>query len=146
MMRRVLTAAVALGLVVGTLGSAEAKPSARSERTVQGSYGPYPAPVTACNDVFGPWACMIVTARPTERFVKVKVADTHGLPVYFSLFSPGTGFHAGFCGETKMPVALGDTRYLEIEVGVSRGVAQTVCPASSVKTTGTIRVTLSNQR
>jgi hypothetical protein len=142
-MRRLLTAAVVLGLVLGGVGSAEAKPAVRSTRTIYGSYRPYPSPVTGCNDPLGSWACMIVRARPTERFVTVKVTDTHGLPVYFSILNPGTGFFAGFCGETG-PLSLDEIRYMEIEVGVSRMVVQTDCPASSVKTTGTIKVTLSS--
>ena len=146
MMRRLFTAAVALGLVVGVVGSVEAKPTARSERTIYGSYGPYPAPVTGCNEPLGPWACMIVQAHPSEQFVTVRVTDAHGLPVYFSVLNPGTGFFAGFCGDTGLPLPLDEIRYMEIEVGVSRGVAQTDCPASSVKTTGTIQVTLTNQR
>lgn len=145
MMKRLLTATVALGLVVGGVGSAEAEPT-RSERTIHASYGPYPAPVTGCNEPLGPWACMIVRAHPTEQFVTVKVTDTHGLPVYFSVLDPGTGFFAGFCGETGMPLSLNESRYMEIEVGVSRAVIQTDCPASSVKTMGTIEVTLSDQR
>lgn len=143
--RILLTAAVALGLVVGGVGSAEAEPT-RSERTIYGSYGPNPAPVTGCNEPLGPWACMIVHADPTEQFVTVKVNDTHGLPVYFSVFNPHTGFFADFCGETPMPLSLDALRYMEIEVGVSRWFLQTACPVSSVKTTGTITVTLSDQR
>lgn len=142
---RLLTAVVALGLMVGAAGSAEAKP-ARSVRTIHATYGPYPAPVTGCNEPLGPWACLIVQARPSERFVTIKVTDTHGLPVYFSVFNPATGFVAGFCGETGKPLSLDKRRYMEIEVGVSRGVVQTTCPGSSVKTTGTIKVRLSNQR
>ena len=146
-MRRLLTAAVVLGLVFGAAGSAEAKPpAARSVRTIHGSYGPYPSPVTGCNEPLGSWACLIVDARPSERFVTVKVTDTHGLPVYFTMFNPGTGFFADFCGETPWPLSLDRLRSMEIEVGVSRWVAQTKCPASSVKTTGTIKVTLSNRR
>lgn len=145
-MKRLLVMLITMAMTVSAVATAEAKQPQRSERTIQGSYGPYPAPVTGCNEVLGSWACMIVKTRPTERFVTVKVTDTHGLPVYFSIFSPGTRFRAEFCGATKKPVALGHSRDLEIEVGVSRWVAQTGCPARSVKTTGTIRVTLSNQR
>jgi hypothetical protein len=146
MRRRLLTAAIALGLVAGGVRSAEAKPPARTERTIHGSYAAYPAPATGCNDPLGSWACMIVRARPTERFVSVKVTDTHGLPVYFSVYNPGTGFFADFCGETETPLLVDRIRYMEIEVGVSRWAVQTHCPASSVKTTGTIKVTLSDQR
>lgn len=145
-MKRLLIMFLAAGVSLGGISTAEATKPSRTERTLHGSYGPYPAPVTACNDVLGSWACMIVRARPTERFVDVELTDTHGLPVYFSLFDPRTGFHAEFCGETGMPIALGRARYLEIEVGVSRWAVQTACPASSVKSTGKIRVTLSNSR
>lgn len=145
-MKRLVVMLITMAMTVSAVTAAEAKQPQRTQRTVQGSYGPYPAPVTGCNEVLGSWACMIVKTRPAERFITVKVTDTHGLPVYFSIFSPATGFRAEFCGETKKPVALGHSRHLEIEVGVSRWVAQSGCPARSVKTAGTIRVTLSNQR
>ena len=140
--RRLLTAIVALGLVVSATGSARA--DAQSYRTIYGRYRPYPAPATGCNKVLGSWACMIVQPLPTEQFVRVKVTDAHGLPVYFFVYNPHTGYAADFCGKTKMPLPLDQLRYMEIEVGVSRWVAQTKCPASAVKTRGTIRVTLSN--
>lgn len=148
-LRSILSVGVlALALVtvdVGLLATAGAdEPDHKKvQRTVTGSYTAYPAPVTGCNAPLGPWACMIVPTRPTERFVTVKVTDTHGLPVYFTVFRGGQ--MTGFCGETKTPFAFGGGT-LEIEVGVSRWVVQTDCPVSSVKTTGTIKVTLSNMR
>jgi hypothetical protein len=145
-MKRLLIATVAVVLVVGAPRSVEAKTPERSERTIHGSYGPYPAPVTGCNEPLGSWACLIVRARPTEQFVTVKVTDAHGLPVYFTVFNPDTGVLADFCGETRTPLSLDQLRYMEIEVGVSRWVVQTTCPASSVKTTGTIKVALSDHR
>ena len=133
-------------MTLGAIAPAEAEQPQRSERIVRGRYGPKPAPVTGCNKVLGSWACMIVRTRPTEHFVHVKVTDTHGQPVYFMLSDPGTGLWEGFCGKTKAPVALHyGGRDLEIEVGVSRWVLQTDCPARSVKTSGTITVTLSNE-
>lgn len=143
-MKRLLIMFITMAMTFGAIATAEAADPQRSQRTVRGSYRPYPAPVTGCNEPLGSWACMIVRTRPTERFVTVKVTDTHGLPVYFSLFISGTPVK-GFCGETKKPVEVPSSRDLEIEVGVSRWVAQTDCPANSVKTTGTITVTLSNQ-
>lgn len=144
-MKRLLVLFITMAMTVGGAATVSATQSVRSERTLRGSYRPYPSPVTGCNEALGSWACMIVRTRPTERFVSVKVTDAHGLPVYFSLFSAGTRF-AEFCGETKRPVPIPSGSNLEIEVGVSRWVAQTACPASSVKTTGTITVKLSNQR
>ena len=146
-MRRILIMfmAMAMAMTLCAVATAEATEPERSERTVEGRYGPNPSPVTGCNEVLGTWACMIVSTRPAERFFSAKVTDTHGLPVYFSVFSPGSGFRAGFCGETKTPVPFPEGHTLEIEVGVSRWVAQVACPASSVKTAGTIRVTLSDR-
>ena len=142
-MKRFLTGLMMIGLIAGPVATARAEQTDRTkvQRTVVGSYRAYPAPVTGCNSALGAWACMSVRTRSTERFVTVKVTDAHGLPVYFTVF--GGGVVRGFCGETKRPVPI-SARYLEIEVGVSRWVAQTACPLSSVKTTGTITVTLSN--
>ncbi len=120
---------------------AEAAPE-KVQRTVVGSYGAYPSPVTGCNAVLGSWACMVVPTNSTEQFFTVKVTDTHGQPVFFSVL--GDGVNKGFCGETKVPVSFGHGRDLEIEVGVDRWLVQTDCPASGIKTTGTIEVTLSN--
>lgn len=145
-MKRLLILFITMAMTVGGAVTVEAKQSVRSERTLRGSYRPYPSPVTGCNEALGSWACMIVQPRLSERFVSVKVTDTHGLPVYFSILHPRTGFWAEFCGETTRPVAFPAGGDLEIEVGVSRMVTQTACPASSVKTTGTITVKLSNQR
>ena len=143
--KRLLIMIITMAVTIGTVTNAAAT-TARSERTLYGSYGPNPSPVTGCNEVLGSWACMIVRTQPTERYVAVKVTDTHGLPVYFSVFIPSTGFWVDACGEIKAPIAFGNGGpNLEIEVGVSRWVAQTKCPASSVKTTGTIKVTLSDQ-
>lgn len=143
-MKRLMIIFMTMAMTLGAVAGAEAAQPQRSQRTIWGSYGPNPSPVTGCNEVLGPWACMIVRTQPTERYATVKVTDTHGLPVYFSVFIPGTGFVDG-CGETKAPIPVGYGGDLEIEVGVSRWVAQTKCPASSVKTTGTIRVTLSDR-
>ena len=145
MIRTLLIATLAAALLGLAAPSSPAEAATEKvQRTVVGRYGAYPSPVTGCNEPLGPWACMIVRARPTERFATVKVTDTHGQPVYFSVLDPGTGLWAEFCGETGRPISLGKSRYLEIEVGVSRMVVQTKCPASSVKTTGTIKVTLSD--
>ena len=145
-MKRLLIMFITMAMSLGAVATAQATESQqRSERTVEGSYGPYPAPVTACNGVLGTWACMIVDTEPAERFVDVKVTDSHGLPVFFMVASPSAGFRKGFCGSTKGPIGFPAGRDLEIEVGVSRWVAQTDCPQSSVKTTGTISVTLSDQ-
>lgn len=144
-MKRFVIGFLMVGLVAGPVAAAGAEQPHRTkaQRTVVGSYAAYPSPVTGCNAVLGSWACMVVPTRAGERYVSVRVTDTHGQPVYFSVL--GDGLDAGFCGRTTRPVPFSKGRDLEIEVGVSRWVVQTDCPARSVKTTGTIRVTLSDR-
>lgn len=143
--KRSVIVLMTVGLVAGPLGAVEAQQRQRTKvvRTVVGKYLPYPAPVTGCNAAVDGFACMVVPTRPTERFVAVKVTDAHGRPVYFEVL--GDGIAAGFCGQTKRPVRFDHGRDLEIDVGLPRWGIQTACPASSVKTTGTIRVTLTDR-
>lgn len=145
-MKRFLIAFVTIGLVAGAMASADARQAQRQrvERTVVGSYSAYPAPVTGCNAPFGTYACLIVPTRATERFATVKVTDMHGRPVYFEVI--GDGIDTGYCGRTTRPIRIYNYRDLEIDVGLPRWGVQAQCPASSVKTTGSIRVTLSNLR
>lgn len=148
-MKRIVVMLMSLGMLVGALGTAEAKQSPRSERTVQGSYGPYPAPVTGCNEPLGPWSCLTVQTRSTEAFFTAAVADTHGQPVAVDVYTRHGDrpfqLLASFCGKTTRPIAVTPGWTLTFEVGLSSG-PTLPCPANRVKTTGTIRVTLSNQR
>lgn len=144
--KRLLVMLVSLGLISVSLGTAEAAKSSRVERTVQGSYGAYPAPVTGCNSPLGTFACLIVATRPTEAFFTAAVADAHGQPVYVEVISGG-GLLASFCGKTTRPIAITPGSTLEFDIGVGRWPRTAApCPAHRIKTTGTIRVTLSNQR
>ena len=54
-MKRLLIMFMVLGLVVGSVATAEAskKKRTRLERTIEESYGPYPAPVTGCSEPLG---------------------------------------------------------------------------------------------
>lgn len=78
---RLVVAILVVALGLGSMGTADAKKPSRTERTVQGSYGPDPAPVTGCNSALGTFACMVVETRPTERYFTAKVTDVHGQPV-----------------------------------------------------------------
>src|SRR5688500_17602349 len=84
-MRRFLIGLLVLGLMAGSAGIAEARQRparpARVERTVERSYGPYPAPVTGCNAALDYFACALITTRTTESFFTAKVTDAHGQPV-----------------------------------------------------------------
>ena len=151
-MKRFLVLFMVIGLVIGSLATAEAKKRPkpkptpapiRTERTVEGSYGPYPAPVTGCNSALGPFACLILPTGPTEAFFTAKVTDTHGLPVFVEVDTT-YGTVAQFCGETNEPIRFKPGRALRFHVAVPDWGIQTDCPAHSIKTTGTISVTLSN--
>jgi hypothetical protein len=143
--KRILVMVVSLGLLVVSLGTAEAAKPTRTERTVQGSYGPYPAPVTGCNSPLGPFACLIVHTRPTERFFTAEVTDTHGQPVYVEVSHTGRA-PVSFCGKTTRPIEIEPGSSLEFDIGLNRWGITPDCPAHRIKTTGTIRVTLSNLR
>lgn len=163
-MQRFLMSFLVLGLMAVSAGTADASQApakqgarpTRVERTVERSYGPYPAPVTGCNSALGPYACALITTRSTEAFFTAKVTDAHGLPVYVAVqfcrgghgTSYGTicGGGAQFCGETSKPIRFPAGAKLYFHVGLTTGWHQTPCPAHSVKTTGTISVTLSNLR
>ena len=171
-MRRYLIGFLVLGLMAGSVATAEAKkrPAKRQarqeakqnqktkqegkqeakqgaseprvERTVEESYGPYPAPVTGCNSVLGPYACLIIPTDSREAFFTAKVSDAHGLPVFVEV--RGGGLNARFCGETKKPIRFRPGAELYFNVALPYWGIQTHCPAHSIKTTGTISVTLSN--
>lgn len=147
-MKRFLIVAVVLGVTVGSLTTAEAKKKqpARFERTVVDSYGPYPAPVTGCNEPMGSYSCVSIATHlyPRERFFTAKVTDAHGLPVFVEVRGGSAGVVATFCGETKSPVAFEPGSWLQFHVGLNHWIPSGHCPANRIKTTGTISVTLSN--
>ena len=146
-MKRVLILLLALALGVGsasTAAAAKRKP-ARVQRTVTGHYGPYPAPVTGCNDVLTSFACMVVHTRSNEAFLTAEVTDEHGLPVYVEVHGRFGRFPGAFCGRTTEPLAVHPGDELHIYVGLPAWGLQGKCPQHSVKTTGTIRLTLSNR-
>ena len=147
-MKRFLILCMILGLIAGGATTAEAQqqaPNKHGKRTVEGTYTVYPAPLTGCNSPLGTWACLIVDAKPTEAFLTAKVADAHGRPVYVEVRTQGRVL-ATFCGETTRPINFYPGSSLEFDIGLSRYVVSDDCPTNMVKTTGTIRVTLSNRR
>lgn len=137
---------VSLAPVFGSGATAQTE-APRVDRTVEARYAPpYASPVTGCHELLGPWACLIVQTRLTEAFFNAKVTDAHGQPVYFQVAAHGPyKFIGGFCGQTIDPIAFQPGVSLEFDVGLPRWGIQTRCPASVIKTTGSIRVTLSNQ-
>ncbi len=153
-LRRFLVLFMVFGLMAGAVATAEAKKRpkpkpkpapVRIERTVEGSYGPYPAPVTGCNEALGSFDCLTIRTLPTEAFFTAKVTDAHGQPVFVEVEYPGGHDLATFCGRTNKPIRFTPGTELSFYVGLAMRVGvQTDCPAHSIKTTGTIIVTLSN--
>lgn len=146
-MKRIVVMLTSVGMLFGALGAAEAGKNRRVERTVQGSYQAYPTPVTGCNSASGPWACLIVKTRPAEAFFTATVADTHGQPVLVNVTSQGAHLTT-FCGQTSRPIAITPGAELEFDIGQGRAPFTNFvpCPQHIIKSTGTIKVTLSNKR
>lgn len=146
-MKRILIVCMVLGLLIGTVASAEARAQRkRVERTVEASYGPYPAPVLGCSDPLGPWACIEIATGSNDAFLTAKVTDAHGQPVFVQVTNGGGGTVATFCGETSKPIALDPGAGLRIYLSIPLWPLELHldCPAHRIKTTGTISLTLSN--
>ena len=145
-MKRFLIMFMVLGLIAGSVATAEAakktKKPVRVERTVEGSYGPYPT-VAGCNEPLGTFACMTLPTRTSETFLTAKVTDVHGQPVFVEVRSDGHPV-AIFCGETREPISFSPGSTLTFYVGTNLWLISADCPANRVKTIGTISVTLSN--
>lgn len=143
-MKRLAVLALSVGLVVSSIATAEAKKKpAKVERVVEGRYEALPAPVTGCNTVLGTFACLVVETRSTEAFFTGKVTDTHGQPVYV-LVRIHDGSYTHFCGQTTEPLPFRPGSTLEFFVGLDTWGVSGDCLDNRVKTTGSIRVTLSN--
>ncbi|MDQ3646507.1 MAG: hypothetical protein M3345_06160 [Actinomycetota bacterium] len=153
-MKRLLLLFMVLGLIAGSVATAEAekrKKPPRVERTVEVTYDAPFVPMTVCGEWSGlSWGCVDVPTRKTEASFTAKVTDAHGLPVAVNVYSSneyGTfGHYRTFCGETTEAWAIqpGVTS-LTLVVGPHWPYPPTPdCPTSGMATTGTISVTLSN--
>jgi hypothetical protein len=144
-MKRFLLLFIALGVIAASMAVAEAKGNERKrvERTVEAKYGPFPAPVTGCNEPLGSFACLFVQTRTSESYFTAKVTDAHGQPVFVEVKG---GTRARFCGETEEPIRFQPGSSLEFHLALENwpGDVGLDCPANRIKTTGKIRITLSN--
>ena len=154
--KRLLILFMVLGLVAGSVATAEAKRTrkpTRIERTIEGSYGALPEPVTGCNEELGSFACIVVGTRPGEAFFTAKATDAHGRPVFVRVVGNG-GYKAigSFCGETTRPISFDPGSSLEFRIEAmpnfwSNWGVDWLGPRDCLyrlKTFGTISVTLSN--
>lgn len=149
-MKRFLIVFMVLGLVSGAVASAEGakRRTARVGRTVEVAY-------------FGPWlpfgnwdcarsggrGCVAITTRATESYLRAKVTDTHGQPVFVKVWSEyepsGASpiFYGSFCGETEDPIQFPPGVTLNLWIGYF-GPAIPSC-GLGLATSGTVRATLS---
>ena len=154
-MKRFLILSLILGLMAGSLATAEAKKKekgTRVQRTVEGSYeGPFVAQVTGCDLADRQFGCLSIVTKGRERFFTAKVSDAHGLPVQVDVFAHRQGYHPdsfeeleSFCGETTKPVSFPRRSDLTFRVGLGwvDDYVHPDCP--SYPSSGTISVTLSN--
>lgn len=154
-MKRFLTLFMILGLIAGSVATAEAKKgqkSTRTERTVEGRYATQFVPFsTYCLQPAGV-GCVEVETRKDEAFLTAKVVDAHGQPVLVRVLAWGDGPHPSnyygtFCGETDEPIAFDRGVDISLVVG---GSSENDLPTPGAScspgfgTTGTVSVTLSN--
>lgn len=154
-MKRFLILMLALGLVVGSIATAEAgkkkKKPKRVERVVELSYDA-PSPgisgvVGACMSVLGVegTACIDTPLSAEDLFVQVEVTDATGQPTNFDLAqdtdtaNPGLEIFASGCGATEAPMTITPGVALRVSVTAIGGPD---CPGAA--TTGDIKITLSN--
>lgn len=158
-MKRFLIMFMVLGLVAGSVATAEAaKGPRRVERTVKRSYecNPFGVWPPVCG-----WNHIPVETRVTEAFFTAKVTDAHGQPLYVEVYEgarsfwadaydglaeqPADRFVGSFCGETSEPMAF-DPATSSLTFSIVLGSPPLDCPAGRFATSGTARVTLSNLR
>jgi hypothetical protein len=153
-MKRFLILLTALGLIAGSVATAEAKrgQKSRTERTVQGSYATQFVPFSLQCYQHGGVGCVEIVTRMDEAFLTAKVVDAHGQPVLASVWSWPDGHqpsdhYGSFCGETDELIAF--DRGVDIYVMVGGSTHHDLpTPGASCSpgfgTTGTVSVTLSN--
>ena len=158
-MKRILILLMLLGLVAGSVATAEARrreKPIRAERTVTGNYTNQFVPFSGlagfhCSEQFAQ-GCISVRTRAKESYFTAKVTDAHGQPVLVTVTGPGAYptavVYGTFCGETTEPISFDPGTDLHFDIGYWDPYLPTPwadCPPG-FGTTGTLSVTLSNRR
>lgn len=155
-MKRLLIMFMVLGLVVGSVATAEAKQAGRKrvERTVEGSYATQFVPFNVWCEQHGGVGCVTIETRKAEAFLTGKVEDAHGQPVLVQVWGDdpyrGPGYwieYGSFCGETDKPIAFdrGTDVYLIVGFFWIADLPPSLAACSPMfGTTGTVKATLSN--
>jgi hypothetical protein len=152
-MKKALIFALVIGLIAGSMAAPAAakkkkkkKKPVKIERVVNGSYqAPTLVAAGACaqTDAIG---CVSFTAGSTEKYMKVKITDSTGLPVSASIQQDTNGDGqedvtvATFCGETAEAIAIDPSDPLDVWVDNTPN--PDCAPAAA--TQGTVDVTFSN--
>ena len=152
-MKRFMIMFMILGLVVGSVATAEAgkkKKPVKTTREAQGSYqAPTPVAAGGCaqTDAVG---CVTIPSGPGEIYVTASVTDTTGLPVAVSVQADLDGnqqaetVYGSFCGTTAEPIAIDAGATIQFWVGPSPAGALAGCGPGILATQGTVDVVFSN--
>ena len=153
-MKRVLVLILALGLVFGSIATADAgkkkkrKKPAKIEREAQGSYdAPTPVAAGGCAQT-GAVGCVTIPSGPDEIYVTATVTDQTGTPVPVSVQADLDGnnqsdtTYGGFCGSTAEPILIDAGATIQFWVGITPGSVALACPGFA--TSGTVDVVFSN--
>ncbi|MEA2452672.1 MAG: hypothetical protein QOG04_1382 [Actinomycetota bacterium] len=150
-MKRILVLMMVIGLVFGSLATAEAKKK-KVKKITRVAEGTYDAPslllVGTCSSS-GAVGCVSLISGIGETYVSAEVTDQTGQPVYVSVQADTDGdntddtIFGSFCGKTDAPLSIPEGTDLHFWVGVTPdpGIAGCV-PAAG--TTGKVTATFSN--
>ena len=141
-MKRFLVLFLVLGLLMGSIATAEAKkkkPKKPYVRIVEGTYD-NPAPgVGGVVTLNGAGGTLEVPTAVNEAYMSVEITDASGQATYFGIAAEGS-IIAGGCGKTEAPLAITPGMAHNITVTMGPGLEDPTC--AGVATTGTIKVTL----
>lgn len=152
-MRKHLVLLLVLGMLFGSIASAEAgkkkKKPKKVTREVQGSYDTPALIVAGACSQTGAIGCVAIVTGPTEKFLSAEITDGHGQPVYVSVQADTNGdqqddaIYGNFCGKTDEPIAVDPGTELHLWVGAQADPGIVGC-VPGFGTSGTIDATLSN--
>jgi hypothetical protein len=151
-MKRIVILVLAIGLVFGSIATAEAgkkkKKPVKTTREAQGAYdAPTPVAAGGCAQT-GAVGCVTIPSAPGEIYVTATVTDATGTPVPVSVQADLDGnnqsdtTYGSFCGSTSEPLLVDAGATIQFWVGITPGAVALACPGFA--TTGTVDVVFSN--
>jgi hypothetical protein len=156
-MRRFLIGFLILGLMAGSVGTAEARKSRRVRTVVASYYGPQLLYEYRSCPPGGGAGCVTLQTRAYEKYLTANVKDAHGQPVSVWVVDSSEGVdgldgagrvYGTFCGKTTQPIRFDAGTTLELWIGGEWLPTWWIVPrvdcSPGIGTTGTISVKLSN--